>query len=311
MPRSPNFGDWLTLLALTLLWGTSFMFTELALASFTPTQLVAARVSIAAIVLGAYLVARGARLPRAPGDWLPLLVMSILGTVLPFHLLAWAQLTIDSSVAGVLTAIVPLLVLTLAHFFVPGIRFTANRLAGFAVGFAGVTLVIGPSAASALSESMPFVAMLAVLAAAVSYSINTVYARRLGTRNPAVLAAGMMLLSSLMTMPGAAPELATLPVPPTGLAIVSLLVLGLLSTGLATLLYFRLVQGPGPTFVSGVNYLVPVCALATGAVVLGESPSAWVYAGLVLILVGIGLSEVGLARLRALAGRAVKKLAAA
>jgi drug/metabolite transporter (DMT)-like permease len=311
MPRSPTAADWLTLLALTLLWGTSFMFNELALASFSPMQLVASRVTIAAILLFGYLIARGGRLPRRLSDWAPLFVMSILGTVLPFHLLAWAQLTIDSSVTGVLTAVVPLFVLTLSHFFVPGIRFTANRLAGFAVGFLGVVIVIGPGAASALSESEPFVAMLAVLAAAVSYSINTVYARRLGASDPAVLAAGMMLMSSLLTMPRAAPELATLAVPPTGLAIVALLVLGLLSTGLATVLYFRLIHGPGPTFLSVVNYLVPVCALLAGALVLGETPSGWVYAGLVLILVGIGLSEIGVGRLRVLAGRAVKKVAAA
>ena len=101
-----------------------------------------------------------------------------------------------------------------------------------------------------------------------------------------------------------------MPAAPTGLAIVSLIVLGFLTTGLATVLYFRLVQGPGPTFLAVTNYLVPVCAVLAGALLLDESPSGWVYGGLALILLGIAWSEAGLGRLRILAGRAAKKIAA-
>ena len=172
-------------------------------------------------------------------------------------------------------------------------------------------MVIGPSALSAAQEVDALIAMLAVLAAAVSYSVNTVYARLRGLRNPAVLSAGMMLLASALTMPRAAPGLLAMSAEPSTLAFLALAALGLLSTGLATVLYFRLVQGPGPAFLSLINYLVPACAVLVGAVVLGESPSAWVYAGLCLILAGIAWSEFGPRELWLLAGRAVKKVATA
>ena len=311
MPRAPVGSDWLMLAALTLLWGTSFMLNEVALRAFTPLELVASRTLIAAIVLTLYMAATGNRLPNSFREWLPMAVMATLGTVVPFQLLAWAQLTIDSSVTGILTAIVPLFVLTLSHFFIPGVRLTANRLGGFVIGFVGVAVVIGPSALSAAQEFDALVAMLAVLVAAVSYSVNTVYARLRGLRNPAVLSAGMMVLATAFTMPRAASGLLDWPAAPSILPYFALAALGLLSTGLATVLYFRLVQGPGPAFLSLINYLVPACAVVVGALVLGESPSGWVYGGLCLILAGIAWSEFGPSKLWSLAGRAVKKVAAA
>jgi drug/metabolite transporter (DMT)-like permease len=287
------------------------MFTALALDVFSPFELVAARVAIAAVVLTAYMALVGGRLPARLRDWLPLVIMSLLGVVLPFNLLAWAQLSIDSSVTGILTAIVPLMVLTLAHFLIPGARLTSNRLGGFVLGFAGVGLIIGPDALGGAQGRDALYAMLAVVAAAACYSINTIYARLRGLSDPAVLSAGMMLLASAMTLPALAPMPAELQSLPPVLAMASLGVLGLLSTGLATVLYFRLIQGPGPTFLSLINYLVPACAVVTGAVVLDESPSSGMYAGLGLILIGIAISEFGVRNLYALAGRAIKKVATA
>ncbi|MEO1202711.1 MAG: DMT family transporter [Pseudomonadota bacterium] len=310
MPRSPNTSDWLMLAALTLLWGTSFMFTALALNAFSPLELVAARLVIAAAVLSVYLKVVGERLPRTLSGWIPIAIMSVLGTVLPFNLLAFAQLSLESAVTGILTAIVPLFVLTLAHFLVPGARLTVGKLGGFVLGFTGVALVIGPDAIGGVGSRDAVVAMLAVLVAAVSYSVNTIYARLKGLDKPAVLSAGMLLLASGMMSPALVPEQG-LPALPPPVALASLAVLGLLSTGLATVVYFRLIQGPGPTFLSLINYLVPACAVLTGAVVLGETLSAWTIAGLCLILAGVAISEVGLGGLFSLAGRAVKKAAAA
>lgn len=292
MPRAANFSDWIALLLLTAMWGTAFMFNEFALAAFPPSVLVAGRILIAAVILLAYMNAQGIKLPKSVHEWVPMMVMAVLGNVLPFQLIAWAQQHIESSLAGILMAVMPLFVLTLAHFFLPGSRLTPYRVSGFVIGFAGVVVIIGPEALSGLSDNMALWGAIAVLGAALSYSVNSIYARRLGAANPVQLSAGMLVAASLLALPGAAIDVADVVSPSAG-AIGSMLVLGTLATGLATLIYFRLVQGPGPAFISIVNYLVPAWAVVAGALFLGESISPMLYLGLVLILSGVALGELG------------------
>lgn len=292
MPSTPHAGDWLSLLALTVLWGSAFLFNELALASFPPSVLVGGRIVIATTLIYGYLRVTGETLPPLGVAWLPMLVLAMFGNVLPFHLIAWAQQYIDSSLAGILMAVMPLFVLTLAHFFVPGARLTPYRVAGFVVGFAGVIVVIGPEFLRGLAGNAALLGAIAALGAALSYSISTIYARRLGAGNPVKRAAGMLIVASLLSGPLALVDLSAVAAPSIT-SVVALIVLGLLATGFATLLYFRLIQGPGPTFLSFVNYLVPAWAVIAGAVFLDESLSLSVILGLALILAGIGLSELG------------------
>ncbi len=292
MPRAAHLGDWLTLSVLTMLWGTAFFFNELALASFPPSVLVAGRIVIATTVLLVYMWGKGIKLPTRGGAWVPMIILAILGNVLPFRLIAWAQNHIDSSLAGILMSVMPLFVLTLAHFFLPGSRLTPSRLTGFILGFAGVVLIIGPEALGGLSDNMTLWGALAALGAAFSYSVSSIYARRLGATDVVQLSAGMLLAASLISMPGATADLPIVAAPGTA-ALLAVAVLGLFSTGLATLLYFRLVQGPGPAFLSIVNYLVPVVAVVAGALLLDESVSSSIFAGMALILFGIALSELG------------------
>ena len=304
MSRIPTLADWATLFLLTFLWGTAFMFNELALTSFSPATLVTGRVTLAAVCLLVLVPLAGIKLPPFGRGWLYLAAMAILGTVLPFSLTAWAQQHIDSAIAGILLTAMPLFVLTLAHFFVPGSRLTAARATGFILGFGGVAFLIGPEALRGLSGNTTLLGSLAVLGAALSFAVNAVLARRVAVSNPLGLASGTMLLASIMSMPTAINGLASTTLPPTGAALAAILFLGLLSTGLATVLYFRLIQGPGPTFVSLVNYIVPGWAVLAGALVLGEELSLHVFAGLAMILASLAVSEFGgrsgalLARLR-------------
>ena len=292
MPRAAHLGDWITLSVLTVLWGTAFFFNELALASLPPSVLVAGRIVIATTVLLVYMWAKGIELPTDGRAWVPMIVLAILGNVLPFRLIAWAQNHIDSSLAGILMSVVPLFVLTLAHFFLPGSRLTPSRVAGFILGFAGVILIIGPEALGGLRDNMSLWGAVAVMGAALSYSVSSIYARRLGATDAVQLSTGMLLAACLISIPGAIADAPIVATPGTA-ALLSLAVLGLLSTGLATLLYFRLVQGPGPAFLSIVNYLVPVVAVLAGALLLDESLSSSVFGGMALILSGIALSELG------------------
>lgn len=292
MPRAPHTGDWLSLLALAVLWGSAFLLNEIVLAALPPTVLVASRVLIAAALVYGYLRLTGDTLPAPGRKWWPMIVLALFGNLLPFQLVAWAQQHIDSSLAGVLMAVMPLFVLTLAHYFVPGARLTLYRAGGFVLGFAGVVTIIGPDFGRGFDGNLALWGAIAALGAALSYSISAIYARRLGAGDPVRRSAGTLIVASLLSLPAAAVDVPAATTPGLG-AIVALLVLGLLTTGLATLLYFRLVQGPGPTFISLVNYLVPAWAVVAGAVFLDEALSLTMIAGLALILLGIALSEVG------------------
>lgn len=292
MPREATPLDWLTLLVLTVLWGSAFMLNELALSAFPPAVLVAGRVVIAMAFICGYLQMGDGKLPPLGRAWLPMVVLAIFGNVLPFHLVARAQQHIDSSMAGILLAVVPLFVLMLAHFLIPGGRLTRWRIGGFVIGFSGVVMIIGPDAIRGIKNPAALWGAIATLAAALSYAVSTIYTRRLGPGDPVCRAAGVLIISSMLATPVA---LVAVPdvVMPGALAVISLVVLGMITTGFATILCFRLIQGPGPAFLSLVNYMVPAWAVLAGFVLLGESISRTVMYGLALILIGIAFSEFG------------------
>ncbi|MFK8031291.1 MAG: DMT family transporter [Gammaproteobacteria bacterium] len=292
MLRAPKARDWFSLLILTVLWGSAFLCTELALNSFPPPVVVAGRILIAAVIVYSYLRFSGRALPRNIIDWLPMLVIAVCGNVLPFNLISWSQQHIDSSLAGVLMAVMPLFVLTLAHFFVPGSRLTRYRAAGFLLGFAGIVVVIGPDFTQGTDNNMALWGSLAALTAALSYAVSTIFTRRLGDGDPMLRAAGMLIVASVLSLPAAVIELPALNTP-SSVSLMALGFLGVMATGFATLLYFRLIQGPGPAFLSLVNFLVPVWAVLAGAFFLGETLKTSVVAGLGLILSGIAISEFG------------------
>ena len=292
MPRAPHSGDWISLLALAVLWGSAFLLTEIVLTALPPAVLVASRILIAATLVYGYLRLAGGSLPALGRNWWPILVLAVFGNALPFHLVAWSQQHINSSLAGVLMAVMPLFVLTLAHFFVPGARLTLVRAAGFVLGFAGVVVIIGPDFLRGFEGNMALWGALGALGAALSYSISAIYARLLGAGDPVRRSAGTLIVAGMISLPAAVIDWPAVAMPGVG-AIAALLILGLLTTGLATLLYFRLVQGPGPTFISLVNYLVPAWAVLAGAVFLDEALSPAMIGGLMMILLGIALSEFG------------------
>ena len=291
--------EWALLLALVVLWGSAFLFIRVALDAFTPIAITAGRLVIGAAVLGLLLLALGKTPPGEPRAWRFFASIAFMGNALPFFLISWGQQGIPSGLAGILMAVMPLGVLVMAHFLVPGERLTRGRVAGFAVGFLGVIVLTGPEALRALGgDARELVSQLAVLGGALCYGIAAILARRGPAYEPIVTAASVLALGGAMAVAFAAATA----LPGAGLsgivraevtpwAAASLLALGAASTALATVVFFNLVRRAGPTFMSLINYLIPVWAVLLGALALDERLPPRAFAALALILAGIVLSR--------------------
>ncbi len=297
MTRRP-LAHWLLLFALVAMWGSSFVFTKLAVDALPPAVVVAARLVIAAALLLALLALRGEALPGAWRLWRWIVAMAIVGNAVPFWLISWGQQHIDSGLAGILMAIMPLSTLVLAHLFVEDEPLTARRAAGFLLGFAGIVVLIGPEALLEVrGTGSALVAQLAVLGGAVCYAINSILARRRPASPPRQAAAGVALIGGLIMAPiavagGTPAAIVAIPLPLA--AVAAVVFLGVVSTAIATVVYFELVSAAGPSFLSLINYLIPIWAVGLGVAVLGERPDWSALAALVLVLTGIAVS--GIAR---------------
>jgi drug/metabolite transporter (DMT)-like permease len=286
--------DWFLLLVLAGLWGSSFLFVKIAVREITPATLVAARFVIAASVLSVAVRARGLRLPTSRRVWSHYLLMGLIGNAVPFTLIAWGQIRVDVGLAGILMGVMPLMTLLLAHFFVPGERMTPRMAGGFAVGFIGLVALLGPEALLELGgEASDLLSQVAIASAAICYAISTIIARRLATLNPLVSATTVMWVTSAIMVPAALWVDRPWNLAPSAESIASVVWLGLFATALATILYFRVIQTAGPTFLSLINYMIPVVALTAGAVVLDEALVGTVLIGMALILTGLAISQLG------------------
>jgi drug/metabolite transporter (DMT)-like permease len=283
---------WVLLLSLVVMWGSSFMLTKVAVTTIAPSGVVAGRLVIAAGALIFALLVLGRRLPGWGRHWVFFIAMAVTGNCLPFWLISWGQQGIDSGVAGILMAVMPLATLLLAHLFVEGERLTLVRAAGFATGFAGIVVLVGPEAVLELtgagSDLLP---ELAVLCGALCYAVATIIARRRPDSDALVAATGVAIAASLIMAPLAMadPGAPIARVPAGSLA--SVAILGLVSTALATVIYFKLIALAGPSFLSLINYLIPLWAVLVGMLVLDEQPEWTALVALALVLCGIALSE--------------------
>lgn len=264
------------------------MFTALAVDTIDPVSIVFFRVVIGAFVLTVALLARRDRLPFTLQAWLIFLLMGFAGNLLPFFLIAWGQQTIHSGLAGMIMAIMPLMTMILAHYFIEGEDLNRFKIIGFLLGIAGVSLLLGPVFSGSLQETL---SGLAILIAACSYALNAILVRRLPRFDPKVAGAGVLIAASVSLLPIWLSQHTSDWSGMKMTSIVSLLWLGIGPTGIATIILFAVIDRAGPTFLSTINYLIPVVAFVAGVVVLSE-PMGWSsILALVIILSGIALTR--------------------
>jgi drug/metabolite transporter (DMT)-like permease len=259
-----------------------------SLLSFSPEQVVGYRLLIASIVLVFIALLRGKSLPGTLLPWLHFIIFAVIGNILPFLLIAKGQLTISSGMAGLLMAIMPLVTLILAHFFLPNDKLNRYKIIGFVLGISGVFFILGPS----LNDNNNTVfGILLVLAAACCYAINTIFATRLPSYDPLVSSSGVLIVASVISFL-IWPDIFYLNFLELSLiSILSILLLGIFPTAIAMVIYFNIINSAGATFLSNINYLIPVVAFFLGALVLGESIFWHNLLALLLIISGIVISR--------------------
>lgn len=273
------------------MWGASFLFIKVAVATVPPLTVVAARLVIAAVLLAAFVHARGVRLPASFRAWRPFLLVGITGNVLPFALINWGETRIDSGLAAILIGTMPLFTVLFAHRFTGDERLTRQKLAGIAIGFAGIAVLVGPEALAGFGADIA--AELAVCGAAVSYAATAVYCRKLARISPEVTAAASIIAGAAIAVPLSLIFERPWSIAPSGPALAAIGALAVLSTALGALLFFRLLASAGATFAALSNYLIPLSGVLWGVLLLGERPGVNALVTLAMILASIALVRRG------------------
>jgi drug/metabolite transporter (DMT)-like permease len=288
MNKTMGTTEWAMLLVLSLLWGGSFFFIGVAVKELPTLTIMMLRVGIAALTLNFVIRVIGQSLPRDPKIWLAFFGMGLMNNVIPQSLIVWGQTQIPSGLASILNATTPLFGVLIAHFFTGDEKMTGRKLAGVVVGFAGVAIMIGPSALSGLGTHVW--AQVAVLLASAFYGISGVYGRRFKRMGvePTMTATGQLTASTLMIAPLAllVDHSWTLAMPSfdTWAALGGL---AILSTALAYLLFFRILATAGTTNLLLVTFLIPVSAVLLGFLLLGEHLETKHFIGMAGIAVGL------------------------
>jgi drug/metabolite transporter (DMT)-like permease len=281
--------EWGWLLLLSLLWGGSFLFVELALRDLPVLTVALGRMGIAAALLVSLVVAM--RLPLAPliGRWREFLLLGALRGAIPVCLIVWAQTRIDSSVAGILNSTSSFFTMAIAHLLTRDDRLTPQKALGCAIGIAGVALMIGLEAVREMRHGV--VGQLAMFGATLSYGFAAVCGRRFEGMPHTSSAAGMLCGATLLILPLALVLERPWALNPGLQSLAGLLALAILSTAAALVVWFRLIASVGPSNTSLVTFLIPIVALALGATVLGERLAAGSLIGMIAILAGLAVTQ--------------------
>ena len=276
---------WAVFLTLGAIWGSSFLWIEIALREIGPITLVAFRVLFGLLFGVAVIITQRIPLPRTLKEWMPLSVLGLTNIAIPFFLISWGQKSIDSGVASILDATVPLFTILVAHFMLHDDKMTMPKVLGLLIGFAGVVVLmskdIGNSTSSLLGQ-------LAVILACVFYAGSSIFARIFTEDIPATLRGlGPLASASVVMIISAFLFEAPVKIPTLPITWVALLWMGILGSGMAFIMLFYLIHEIGPTRATMVTYLFPLGGVTLGVIFLHEALTWQVVTGAALIILSL------------------------
>jgi drug/metabolite transporter (DMT)-like permease len=327
----PEAQTWALFVALALVWGSSFLFIKIGLdEGLAPFTLVTLRLAIATVFLAVSLWLGGGRLPRNRDAWQRLVVVAVINVALPFTLLTWGAQFIPSAVTAIGNATVPLFAIVIASLVLHDEPITLNRLVGLLVGFVGAILLVSPNLGEGGGSSdtlQALVGELAVAGASLSYACGAVYIRHRITGQPLIddpvtgprpmspveVALPQVAIAGVITAALAAvteqPAASGGWLPPSLAAWFAVAWLGMLGSGVAYMLYFRLIRAWGATRTTLVTYVMPIVGITLGVIILGEQLHVAEIAGAALIIGGLVFANAQVGQ-RRLFGRAAQPVAA-
>jgi drug/metabolite transporter (DMT)-like permease len=282
---------WGLLALLGLIWGASFFFGRVAVQHVPAFTLVFLRVFIAAVALHLFIRGRHDIYRALTSRWRAFLLLGLLNNALPHSLIFLGQTQIGAGLASILNATTPIWTVLIAHALTADEKLSPAKITGTALGLAGTTALVGPSAFGHLglaAGGIPVWALLFPIAAAISYGFANIYSRRFRGLAPPVTAAGQLTASTLIMLPVSlvVDQPWTLAMPPLA-TVLAVLALALVSTAYGYILYFRIMARAGATNTSLVTLLVPPSALLFGILFLGEHLEATDIGGMMLIAAGL------------------------
>jgi drug/metabolite transporter (DMT)-like permease len=283
--------NYASVILLGLIWGGTFMVVAIALRGYGPVTVAAARTTLGAVAILTLIAA----MRRPPPQWSPLLLgyvglLGVLTISAPFMLLSWGQQHVPSAFAGLSMAVLPLFVLPLAHYFVPGDRLTWRKGGGFALGLTGALVLLGPGIGAAGGGDLAALGRLACIGATICYATGSILTRRCPPIDALWLSAATLCVGTAILFPA---MLLTegLPGAADPGVMAAILFLGLVPTALATLIRVQVIRSAGPSFMTLVNYQVPVWSMVFGTLVLAEVLPARFFVALLLIGTGLAVNQ--------------------
>ena len=286
------FLKWFYFSILVVLFGSAFVLIELSLNSFSPTQIAFFRVFFASIFLLIYSIAQGYKLNFIYKYFNLLFILGLSGTTIPFFLISWAQQTISSSETGILIGFMPLFTVLGSHYLFKYEKLTANKILGFIVGFLGLLILLLNN-----NENINFFnniySKIAVIISAFFYALNALLVKKINDIEVIPLSAVVMTFSTvqLIFLSFFSDEIYLLESEIYLDALISIIILSILSTAFATVLYYKIIQNYGPNFLSLVNYPIPVFAFFAGIVFLKEQFNFYSILSLFLVIISIYISR--------------------
>ena len=292
MEDSIHTRHWIMVSMLGIVWGSTFLFIELALEGITPLWLTSARIVFATIITSIIWLMRGGKLfTTKETAWTRLGIIGIISTALPFQLISWGQQYVTSSFAGLAMASMPLFVLPLAYFFNTNEALDRHKFIGLFIGFLGIIILFSPDFTLHDDTSILItLGKIACILAAFCYASNSILMRKLPNIDPVGLAAMSLLIGSLwvvlwaIIIEGPPPTISTE-------TLLILILLGLLPTAMANFIRVVLIREAGPVFLGITNYIVPLWAAMVGALVLKEALPIEFYLAATITIAGIYISQ--------------------
>jgi drug/metabolite transporter (DMT)-like permease len=281
--------DWFVFILLGAIWSSSFLWIKIAIREVGPFTLVAFRVLFGLLFSLAVILIQRAPWPRGARQWLPILVLGITNVAVPFFLISWGEKSIDSAVAAILDATVPLFTIVIAQLLLHDDKITVPKLAGLLVGFAGVIVLVSKDIGAA---PVTLLGQAAVVLASLFYAGSSIFARKFTEDVPGIFRSVGPLISSTAAMwPAALLVEQPLRIPSLPITWIALLWLGILGSGLAFILLYYLIHAIGPTRATMVTYVFPLGGVVLGVTFLGEALSWQLIAGALFIILSLVIAN--------------------